>query len=165
MPLPKTKDPMIVELARICASDLAMPTSFIEASNLKEANLLIESNNLTFPVLVYLSNKGNKNDIEESNEHTRKAQVQLLLLNQATGSTSDYRAADVNDLMYQMYQLGQNLQYWINKSTLSVAGGVDRWENNNLFDQFDAALFGHRIEMEWIISTGTTGYYNNPGPT
>lgn len=164
MPLPKTKDPMIVELARICASDLAMPTSFIEASNLNEANILIEKEGLAYPVLVYLRNKGNKNEIEESNEHTRKAQVQLLLLNQAPGSTSDYSAADVNDLMYQMYQLGQNLQYWINKSTLSVAGGVDKWDNTDIYDQFDAAAFGHRIEMEWVIATATTGYYNSAGP-
>jgi hypothetical protein len=161
MPLPKVKDPMILELKAICETKLAMPVTFIEA-NLSEANFgLDDLSDAQFPVLVYVTNKGSENEFNEANEIQRKAKLYCLLLNRVDGTTKDYASAEINSLLYQMYQLGQNLQYWINKSSLSVDGGVDKWKSDNLYEQFDAHLFGQGLDFEWRVNTSTNGYYNN----
>lgn len=163
MPLPKVKDPLITELKTICESRLAIPTKFVEA-NLAEANFGLDQLLPTdFPCLVYITSKGSDNEIVEAGEIHRRAQVNALLLNSVPSATSDISSGEVNDYIYQMYQLSQNLMYWINKSTLSVNGGVDKWKSDSLFEQFDAQLFGQGLTFEWRIRTGTTGYYNAPG--
>lgn len=163
MPLPKVKDPMIVELKSICETKLAIPTKFIEA-NLKEANFGVDDlKDSDFPVLVFVTSRGSDNDVNEAGEIQRESQLLCLLLNRLDNPTKDYSSSETNDLIYQMYQLAQNLQYWINKSGLSVDGGVNKWKNENLFEQFDAHLFGQQLNFGWKVNTGTTGYYNNPG--
>lgn len=162
-PTPTVKDPIITELKRICETQLAIPTTFMEA-NLSEANFgLDQMPDIKFPVLIYVTSKGSSNEVGENGEILRTAKVYALLLNSTGGETLDYASADINAWIYQMYRLGQNLQYWINKSPISVDGGIDSWTNDNLYEKFDAHLFGQGLTFEWKISTGVTGYYNNPG--
>lgn len=163
MALPKVKDPVLIELEVICTSRLVIPTTFVEA-NLSEANFGLDK--LTpdqFPVLVYVTSKGSDNEVNEASEIQRSVKLFCLLLNRYDAATSDFSSADVNSLLYQMYQLAQNLQYWINKSTLSVDGGIDKWKADNIYEEFDAHLFGQGLEFEWKVNTATSGYYNNPG--
>ena len=59
-----------------------------------------------------------------------------------------------------MEKLAQNIMYWINRSPLSVDGGVNKWKADNLYTQFDSNLFGKGLDFEWTVFTGTSGYYN-----
>lgn len=160
MPIPKIKDPIIQELDRICKTQLAMPTTFMEA-NLSEANYgLDELTDTDFPVLIYVTSKGSDNEFNEAGEVQRNVRVYALLLNRVDNPTTDFNSEDVNSYLYQMEQLAQNLAYWINKSPISVDGGIDKWKADRLYQQFDAHLFGVGLDFEWTVSTGTSGYYN-----
>jgi hypothetical protein len=161
---PTVKDPIIVELKRICETQLAVPTTFREAADFSEADKLADD--LTpqqFPVLFFLNSPGGNNEIGESNEIERTITMDVLLLNTAADPTAEYAAAEKNPMIYQMHRLGQNLSYWLNKSPISINGGTDKWKNENVYAMFDANLFGQRLKFEWNVRTGTTGYYNNPG--
>jgi hypothetical protein len=160
MPIPKVKDPVIQELQRICETQLALPTTFMEA-NLAEANYgLDELTDVKFPVLIYVTNKGSDNEFNEAGEVQRTLRIYALLLNRVDNPTTGFDSSEVNATLYQVEQLAQNLQYWINRSPLSVDGGVDKWKSDNLYAQFDAHLFGKGLDFQWKVNTGTSGYYN-----
>jgi hypothetical protein len=166
MPIQRGKDPMLVELERIAKTQLAIPCSFIHA-NLFEANFGIDQisrdSEQSFPVLIHVANGKNKNDPNTVNDIRRKASVFLLLLTKFDAPTSDYKSYEVNELVYQMQQLGNNLQYWINKSPLSINGGVtkDSWSMVDVYQKFDAHLFGQAIEFTWEFDTGKSGHELN----
>lgn len=163
-PAPTVKDPIIVELKRICETQLAIPTTFREAADYTEAGLLADQ--LTtdqFPVLFYLNSPGGSNELNEANEITRTISMDLLILSNAADPTAEYTAEEKNAMIYQMHRLAQNLSYWLNKSPLSVEGGLDKWKNKNIYGIFDAHLFGQGMTFEWSVQTASTGYYNNPG--
>lgn len=163
MAIPKSKDPVVIELERICKTQLAIPTEFVHAS-MGEANFgLDQLEDVNFPVLVHLATNRNKNELEPSHNIMRTVRMQLLLLDRVPLETVDFKAADVNERINLMRNLGENLIYWINKSPYSVNGGVADWNSDDVYQRMDAHLFGQAMEIEWKLDTGETGYYNNPG--
>lgn len=161
MPIEKIKDPVITELEIICKTRLNMPVTFIHA-NLFEANFgldeLTKDSDVTFPVFVHVANGKSKNTVNEAHEINRKVEVFGMLLNRIDNPTSDYKSEDVNDVIYEMHQLGNNLIYWINRSALSVDGGVDEFEMVDVYQKFDAHLFGQAMTFTWSLSIGKSGY-------
>lgn len=159
--LQKAKDPILLELETICTSRLAMPVKFMHA-NLNEANFGLDQ--LTadnFPVLVHVSTAKDKNKIGPGGDIERTASMFCLLLNRIEQDTSDFKSYDLNNSINQMRMLGENLMYWINRSTISVAGGVDDWESENVYQKFDAHLFGVALTFDWTVDSQTSGYYNS----
>jgi hypothetical protein len=163
MAIQKVKDPIVTELEAICKTRLAMPVTFIHA-DLYEANFgLDQLDKLAFPVLVHVANTSNKVSINEAGHQIRKVKVLCWLLNRAPdGSAPDLKSYDINDLVNQMRQLAENLIYWINKSSISVDGGVNDFESTDLYQKFDAHLYGQGVSFEWSIDTATNGYHNTP---
>lgn len=162
MAIPKVKDQIVSELERICKTQLTIPTTFFEA-NLNEANFGLDNMaDMDFPVLVFINNPKNKNSFNEAEEIQRKATINCLLLNKVEKATSDYKSSNVNPLINQIRLLGDNLAYWINRSPISVDGGIDEWTADNVYQRFDADLYGVAISFDWNISTGTRGYFNKP---
>lgn len=168
MPIPLVKDPMLVELELIVTTQLAMPCGFLHA-NLLEANFGLDQvskdSQALFPVCIHVATGKNKNDSGNGDDFTgdlitRKASVYLLLLQKYDAPTSDFESKDVNPLVYQMHQLGNNLKYWINKSPLSINGGVSEWEMVDIYQKFDSHLFGQGVTFTWEMMTNSTGYLN-----
>lgn len=165
MPIPKSKDPIVTELERICTSQLATPVTFVHA-NMGEANFgLDQLADVQFPVLVHLTTTRNRNTLDPSHNIIRTAKVTCLLLNRIALDTVDYSSAEVNKDIDFMRRLGENLIYWINRSPYSVNGGVSDWESDDVYQRMDAHLFGQAMSFDWTLDTGKTGYYNNPGTT
>ncbi len=163
MAIPKSKDPIVTELERICSTQLAVPVTFVHA-NMSEANFGLDQVAIEqFPVLVHLATTRNQYELEESHNLTRTARLTLLLLNRVPLDTVEYKAAEVNQDINFMRQLAENLVYWINKSPYSVNGGVSSFSSDDIYQRMDAHLFGQGISLEWKMDTGHTGYYNNPG--
>lgn len=169
--LPKIKDPLVVELERIVKDDLAIPCTFIEA-NLREAKFgLDQIKAVDFPVLIYVTTAKNETDIAVTNNMIRTAEIYCVLLNRpADLKTSDYKSSDVDADVYQMYQLGQNLQYWINKSVLSRSNsednepcGVVKWKSDPIYAFGDVHAFGQGLTFSWRVNTGVDGYHKRVG--
>jgi hypothetical protein len=165
MPLPKVKDPAILELETIVTTRLAIPCSFM-FGNMKENNVGVDTLDPVndFPVFVLLSaGKGNKQSVNEAGMIQRSFEVAGFFLNRSDEATiSSLKTEELNPLLNQMRQLGENLMYWINKSTLSINGGVDEWDANEVYSQHDASLYGYAFTFKWTVNTGTSGYYNSP---
>lgn len=164
--IPQAKDPIIIELERICKEDLDIPCSFMEA-NLGEANLGVDDKEPgSFPMLLFITTSKNRSRKIESDVIIRKAQVTCMLLDarQATPKsgteTSDYMSSEINDQLNRMRLLGENLWFWINRSSLSINGGVDDWASDPVYERFDADLIGQAIQFDWTIDTHSTGHYN-----
>ena len=163
MAIPKNKDIIVLELERICKTQLATPTTFLHA-NMSEANFgLDQLSEVEFPVLIHLATTRNQNTLEPSHNIRRTAKVTLLLLNKISLDTIEYSSAQVNADIDFMRRLGENLIYWINKSPYSVNGGVSDWDSDDVYQKADAHLFGQAMTFDWVLDTGETGYYNNPG--
>jgi hypothetical protein len=163
MALPKQKDPLVVELERICKEDLVTPTTFVHA-NMEEANFgLDQLSDIEFPVLVHIASNRNRTKVNEAHHLIRTVKVTALLLNRIPLDTLEYKSGEVNAEVNFMRQLGENLIYWINKSDLSVNGGVSDFESDDVYQRMDAHLFGQAMSFDWSLDTATTGYYNNPG--
>ena len=169
MAIPKVKDPAILELQNIVENKLAMPTKFVYA-NLFEANFEMDKLiDIEFPVFIFVVASKNNNKTVQSNEIYRKVKVYGFMLNKMDPSKSDAATAeiksfDILDSIYQMRQLAWNLQYFVNLSPLSVNAGVDKWDDEDVYQKFDAHLFGVAVTFDWEIQTGTNGYYNFPAP-
>lgn len=156
----KQKDPILVELELICKERLAIPVTFIHA-NLFEANFgLDQLSDVKFPVLVHVATTKNVVELNEAHDNMRTAKIVLLLLNKVDLDTIDYKSYDLNDALNQMRNLGENLIYQINRSPLSVNGGVDKFESDNVYQQFDAHLFGQAMTFDWLLDAATAGYYH-----
>lgn len=163
MAIPKSKDPIALELETICTTRLAVPVSFVHA-NMNEANFgLDQMSDEQFPVLVYLTGTRDRNTLDPSHNIKREAKLNLLLLNRLPLDTIEFKSGEINEAMNFMRQLGENLIYWINRSRYSVNGGVTDWNSDEVYQRFDAHLFGRAISLDWVLDTGETGYYNNPG--
>lgn len=160
--IPLERDPIVTELETICKTRLAMPVTFIEA-DLNEANFgLDQLKGIDFPVLIHVATTRNRYRIQESHNLIRTAKVVCMLLTKQSkdGDTKDYSSYNLSLEINRMRQLGENLVYWINKSSKSVAGGVEDWESDNVMQEFDSHLFGQAITFDWTLDTGKTGYYN-----
>lgn len=166
MAIPKSKDPVVIELERICQTQLVTPVTFIHAT-MDEANYGVDQlPDGDFPILLHVAVNRNRNKLQESHNIIRKVRLKLFLLDRAPLETLDFKAGDLNERMNFMRNLGENLVYWINKSPYSVNGGVnDDWGSDDVYRKFDAHLFGQDMDIEWTFDTGKTGYYNNPGTT
>lgn len=163
MAIPKSKDPIALELETICTSRLAVPVSFVHA-NMNEANFgLDQMSDEQFPVLVYITGTRNKADLDPSHNIRRTARLNVLLLNRLPLDTLEFKSGEVNQEVNFMRQLGENLIYWINRSRYSVNGGVEKFDSDEVYQRFDAHLFGQALSFDWVLDTGETGYYNNPG--
>lgn len=163
MAIPKSKDPIALELETICTSRLAVPVSFVHA-NMNEANFgLDQMSDEQFPVLVYITGTRNKVDLDPSHNLKRTARLNVLLLNRLPLDTLEFKSGEVNQEVNFMRQLGENLIYWINRSRYSVNGGVEKFDSDEVYQRFDAHLFGQALSFDWVLDTGETGYYNNPG--
>jgi len=162
MSLQKVKDPILLELETICTSRLAMPVKFMHA-NLNEANFGLDQLTASdFPVLVHVSTSRDKSKFGAGGDISRTSTMFCLLLNRIELDTLDFKSYDLNDSVNQMRMLGENLFYWINRSTISVDGGVDDWESENVYQKFDAHLFGVALTFDWTVDVQSSGYYNNP---
>lgn len=164
MPLPKVKDPALLELETICKTRLAVPCSFIYA-DLYEANFGLDNLDpeLEFPVFVHVANGKNKNGFLKTGEIQRTIPVKGYLLDRTDDATIDSnKSYEINDSINRMRQLGENLMYWINRSRLSVDGGVEKWNSDDRYQLFDANLHGQFLEFDWTVQTGSTGFYNTP---
>lgn len=154
----KQKDPILLELKAICESRLAIPVTLVHA-NLFEANFgLDQLTGIEFPVLVHVATTRSVVEINEAHDHMRTAKIVLLLLDKVDLDTADYKSYDLNDSLNRMRNLGENLIYQINRSALSVNGGVDKYESDNVYQQFDAHLFGQAMSFDWMIDTATAGW-------
>lgn len=166
------KDQITIELERIVTTELTMPCSFIHA-NLAEANYgLDELDKVSFPVFVFVAQGKNRSRINNAGNIIRRVEIFGMLLNsKGDQATSDYKSSDVNDIIFQMYQLGQNLMYQVNKSELSrssddtEACGVSEWQSDEIYAKFDSHLFGHGITFTWTVNTGVNGYHQKFGDT
>jgi hypothetical protein len=162
--LVSSEDPAITELERIIKTELVMPCSFLYA-NLFEANFgLDQMKDVEFPVFVYFANDKSKYKVKEYGMQTRVLNVVGMMLQSRQDPSVDYSSKDINPDVNMTRQLVENLIYRLNKSTLSVwgddkdKGGVDDFECENVYQKFDAHLFGVGVSFEWRIRT-TMGAY------
>lgn len=160
LPQPIIKDPIVVELERICGI-MAQPLKFLHA-NLNEANFSVDQlKKDDFPVFVFVSTTKNRTKINEANDYIRTAKVICMILDKIDGQTMDFSSDAVNGVINRTRLLADNLIYHVNKSPLSVNGGVEEFESDNVYQELDANLFGQGISFDWIVDTGTNGYYNS----
>jgi len=149
-------DPMVTELEAICTGRMVTPLTFFHAQ-MKEANLGMDRiPAVDFPVLVHIATTENKVKIIETGNMIRTAKLYCLLL--TAKPSLDAAAYDVNQEINKMRQLGENMIYWINKSTYSVNGGVNDFQMDNIYQKFDADLMGVAITFDWTFDTGKSGY-------
>jgi hypothetical protein len=158
MPIQKVDDPLILELERIATQDLVIPCTFLHA-NLFEANFGLDQiaadAEISFPVLLHVANGKNDNKQNVASDVIRKASVYGMLLQRYDNkATSDYSSKEANGLVYAMQQLADNLQYWVNKSRLSVGcnsegepNGASGFKLTDVYGKFDADLFGVAFEF------------------
>jgi hypothetical protein len=157
-------DPIVTELEKIVTSQLVVPCSFVYA-NLLEANFGLDQmdpQQVKFPVFMLIATGRSKMTRNEANSIIRKATVYGLLLDQVANPTLDYDSKEVSDIVNKMRQLADNMAYYIDRSPMSVNGGVDEWEAVDSFAKSDAHLFGQAVSFTWEIDTHTTGYLNPP---
>lgn len=161
MPILRVKDPLVTELEKIVTTQLVEPVTFIHA-NLLEANFGLDQigPDVSFPVCVHVATGKSKVSVNEGGDWDRVADVYLLLLQRYDAPTVDYASKDVSDIVWQMHQLALNLMYFINKSPISVAGGVDDVELTDVYQKFDSHLFGQAVKFTWEIDEATSGYIN-----
>jgi len=164
MPIPKVKDPAVLELERVVTTQLGIKCSFLEA-NLFEANFgLDHMKDVEFPVFVYFADDKSKYKVKEHGMITRRMPIVGMLLNQFSNPTIDYSSAEVNADVNRCRQLVENLVYNLNKSPLSVwedkedKGGVDDFETENVYQKFDAALLGVGTSFVWRVKTSMGAY-------
>lgn len=162
--IPEGRDPLVIELERICGNDLEITTSFIEA-NIFESNIeldkISDDKNLKFPVCVFIvTDASSKYKVGETLELRRKVPVTLMLLDKYEQKTVDYKSSEVNPTINKMRMLGENLIFNINKSYLSVAAGVEDFTCDPLYSKSDAHLYGVGMIFDWNISTGVSGCYH-----
>lgn len=163
MAIPKTDDIIVTELKRICETQLAMPVTFVHG-NMSEVNFALDKlGEVEFPVLVFLTDTRNQTKVNEAHHLIRTATIKMMLLNRLPLETIEFKSGEINKEVNFMRRLGENLIYWINKSPYSVNGGVSDFQSDDIYQRFDAHLFGQGIVIDWALDTGTTGYYNNPG--
>lgn len=162
--IPKTEDPAITELERIVTTQLQARCSFVYA-NLFEANLGLDNiTDVEFPLFVYFADDKSKYKVTEYGMQTRKLPIVGMMLTQRQDATIDYSSKDVNPEINQMRQLVENLVYNLNKSSLSIwenkseKGGVDEFDTENVYQKFDAHLFGVGASFFWKVKT-TMGAY------
>lgn len=160
--IPKEKDQITTELERIAKTQLDIPCTFMEA-NLKEANFGLDQVPADkFPVLLYVATTKNKSVKAETDVIIRKATIVMMLLDESPDqATSDQPTNEISDGIERMRKLGENLWYWMNRSPISIHGGVDNWSSDAIAKKFDRDCFGQAIECEWTIDTNKTGYYNS----
>jgi hypothetical protein len=164
MAIPKTEDPALTELERIVTTELQAPCSFVYA-NLFEANFgLDELKDVAFPVFVYFADDKSKYRVTEYGMQTRALPIVGMMLTMRNDSTVDYASKDVNPEINLTRQMVENLIYHLNKSPLSIwenkeeKGGVDNFETENIYQKFDAHLFGQGVSFQWKVKT-TMGAY------
>jgi len=166
------KDQIINELERIVTTELTMPCAFVHA-NLTEANYGLDAlDSVSFPVFVFVAQGKNRSRINIAGNIIRRVELFGMLLNsKGEQATVDYKSSEVNETIFQMYQLGQNLMYQLNKSELSRSSddgdacGVTEWQSDEIYGKFDAHLFGHGITFTWTVNTGVNGYHQKFGDT
>lgn len=164
MAIPKTEDPAITELERIITTQLQVPCSFVYA-NLFEANFgLDEMKDVEFPVFVYFADDKSKYKVTEYGMQTRSIPIVGMMLTTRKDPSTDYSSKEVNPDINQMRQIVENLVYNLNKSPLSIwenkddKGGVDNFDTENIYQKFDAHLFGVGVSFNWKVKT-TMGAY------
>lgn len=164
MAIPKTEDPALTELERIVTTQLEVPCSFVYA-NLFEANFgLDELTDISFPAFVYFADDKSKYKVTEYGMQTRALPIVGMMLTSRQDPTVDYKSQDVNPDINQMRQLVENLIYHLNKSPLCIwenkeeKGGVDSFDTENIYQKFDAHLFGVGCSFQWKVKT-TMGAY------
>jgi hypothetical protein len=160
LPSNQVKDPIVVELERVCGT-LAQPLKFMHA-NLNEANFSVDQlPKSDFPVFVFVATTKNRTKINEAGHYIRTAKVVCMILDKIDGQTMDFSSDSVNGTINRTRLLADNLIYWLNRSPLSVNGGVEEFESDNVYQELDANLFGQGISFDWTVDTGTNGYYNS----
>jgi hypothetical protein len=163
------KDQVVTELERIVTTELTVPCTFVHA-NLFAANFELDQlEKVSFPVFVFVAQGKNRSRINVANNIIREVDLYGLMLQRKETPTSDYKSGEVNDAIFQMYQLSQNLMYQINKSPLSRSSndgdycGVNEWQADEIYSKFDVNLFGHGITFTWTVNTGVNGYHKRFG--
>lgn len=171
MALLNTKDPAIIELESIVRNRLRVSCNFIVA-DLTEANFGVDAldgapGSPDFPVFVYLKQGKNTYEVGEAHVYDRNLKLYGFLLNHIDEATmKGLSSAELGATVYLMRQLCENLVYQINQSSLSVAGGVDKFEIDDIFEKFDANLYGCAISLDWDVQGGAsnlTGSYQQNG--
>lgn len=164
MALPKVEDPALTELERILTTQLALKCTLVYA-NLFEANFGLDNlGEVSFPVFVLFTEDKSKYKVKEHGMQTRRLPLIGLMLTMRQDSTIDYSSKDVNPDVNQMRQLCENMVYHINKSPLSTwedkedKGGIDDFETENVYQKFDAHLFGVGFSAVWRVKN-TMGAY------
>lgn len=163
MPIVQTQDEMLIELKRIVTTQLAMPVTFIYA-NMFEVNWGLDeitgSTEVTFPVFIYFTDGKEKVEASEAEALLSERRVLGMFLDQVDTPTHLYKSEEVDQTIHQMRQLAYNLRYWVNKSTLSVYGGMDNGAIEAVKGVFDKNLFGVGIDFVWRMNLSTNGYLN-----
>lgn len=164
------KDPIVTELERIVKDELAIPCTFVYA-NLRKANFdldLVDA--VKFPALVYVATQEADNTINIASNIIREARVSVMLLDRKPElPTLETESKEVDDVIYRMYQLAQNLVFCINRSPFSGASqdgspcGVNSFKDQSIYSWGDANLFGKGVDFTWRINTGASGYQKKFG--
>lgn len=135
---------------KITAESLGL--TFILAES-DEANVILDSKrSIEYPVLVYMAPTKKRNKQVAPNAVQRRLSVFCFILYKMPQATLDAKTEDARVYTLQAEYKADQLIKNLNNADITDDDGIESWETNETYAEFDANLHGVTLAFEWPIT-------------